>query len=55
MRGTPVHGHVHNAHTHAHTQALLDTPLVDFKIRLLCRWSDGEFEDLDEGAEAMEE
>ena len=28
------------------TQTHLDLPLVDFRIRLLCRWSDGEFEAL---------
>lgn len=29
------------------SQTQLDMPLVDFKIKLLCRWSDGEFEDLE--------
>lgn len=24
----------------------LDLPLVDFRIKLVCRWSDGEFEEL---------
>lgn len=33
-----------NTYTNA-AQTHLDLPLVDFRIQLLCRWSDGEFEE----------